>query len=149
MIAAMLLVLVVFAAGPTRPGAWWVLVKYDQRSNEQRSAPVAIGPYPSAEFCRLAAHKLMPDERQFWTPQEREAQDKLDAEAAAKWKATLAALPRGKCSTVDANTRSERQVCLNGRGEIVSESGAGLILMGESRIPPVAITGCEFIPRSR
>lgn len=58
---------------------WWILVvgglanPYSQAELAISRIPRAMGPYPSAELCRVAGESLMPRERQFWTAEKIQA----------------------------------------------------------------------------
>ncbi len=51
--------------GAQAPG-WYALA----RDINSADAAKVLGPYPSREFCRLAAKELMPDAQMFWTDAE-------------------------------------------------------------------------------
>ncbi len=52
-------------------------------SNKMDGIPTAFGPYPTREFCRIAAHQMMPHDELFWTDaQQAEAKARREREQA-------------------------------------------------------------------
>lgn len=73
---------------PTAAVAWWILVA---SFGSGPDVPRALGPYPSAEMCRLAARHAMPSAQQFWT--EKEISD---------WKAEQAREQKARDAKIDS-----------------------------------------------
>ncbi len=69
--------------------AWWFLAQPMPTSAADDVHPVAFGPYPSQELCRVAGFTMMPFDPRFWLPADKATQTKIDKARATM----LAAVP--------------------------------------------------------
>lgn len=82
---------------------WWILVRAIGSVSGSPNIVQALGPYPSEELCRVAAHEMMPDETRFMTEgqiQKRKAAEKAEAEVIESIRAGEIAKLKGKAGTI-------------------------------------------------
>lgn len=141
--------------------SWWVLVASGHIGNPW-DIPRALGPYPSAEFCRLAAHSAMPQARQFWTANERAIQRRNDEESALV-ASRLAAAQRQEIAAIPLATRRSRNgqpVTLSDRCTVVYFNGEGkqtglgqqcvhAVNVINTYVEPTPLTDCVSIPETK
>lgn len=121
------------------PETWWILAN-DQ--SKWGSAPNALGPYPSAELCRIAGHAAMPYDDQFKTTIQIEKDKRAAAVERARQNAAIAAAPHDKDGW--ARTKEYGSFHFNAKGEIDGQavSGGGTWDSVHSGPSYSAITGC-------
>lgn len=133
---------------------WWILVQnHDGRT---QPVPLAAGPYPSKEVCRLAGKAMMPDDQRFWTDAE-----KVDAKARAEQRerdvqAVIAAAwekNKHQAGSVEFPQRTHGVALSLGDATRYHFDAAGKIVMVSGSVgyisgmlpPPSAITGCVLV----
>lgn len=132
---------------------WWILIAV-LHPGTPFQVTNAVGPYPSAEVCRLAGKSMMPSDERFWTPEEvanqrrHDAEERVRQEAAHRERVAAAkAKAKGRPFTVDDpwNCRKERY---DAAGKLIEGSGDYGCISINAVTEPRAVTGCVKVEES-
>jgi hypothetical protein len=63
---------------PPKTSTWWFLMNDVNPSPPAHSTAKVMGPYASQELCRLVARQQLPNDRRFWTAEERRVAETAD-----------------------------------------------------------------------
>ncbi|MGB7219594.1 MAG: hypothetical protein WBD07_12395 [Vicinamibacterales bacterium] len=78
MILAIMATTSIAAQTQNRVSTWWLLMNEASSSTTASSAAKVMGPYASQEVCRLVARQQLPNDRRFWTAEERRVAETAD-----------------------------------------------------------------------
>src|SRR5882762_11790144 len=78
MILALVATTSVAAQTQNKTSTWWFLMNEVSPSTTIHSAAKVMGPYASQDVCRLVARQQLPNDRRFWTAEERRVAETAD-----------------------------------------------------------------------
>ena len=78
MIMALLATTSAAAQVQNKVSTWWFLMNEVSSSTTVHNAAKVMGPYASQEVCRLVARQQLPNDRRFWTAEERRVAETAD-----------------------------------------------------------------------
>ena len=135
-----ILLLMLLTSSPSEP--LYILARFFTGGSGE---PRVLGPFPSAELCRIAGRDTFPEDQRFFTPQEIEKETARRKEEDEKKKELIANAIKTKKPTKDGWWVDLGDGCstvlVNSSGETIISSYK-CIVAGTLQRQPEAITGC-------
>lgn len=125
---------------------WWILASVSGTGSNV-DAPVALGPYPSQELCRVAGESRFSFDSRFWTEAHIAEEKKRYADAEAKRQAELRTAPHDKNGY--AHLSDGTVVHFNQKGEQDGGFSSGGSMSMEYCPCYRAITACVKVSESK